>query len=116
MKVDAEVAFEILVFALFKEVKQKKREKRTKVSVHSDNESEPETEASTTMPSIISRPSTAKRSGVSSKFSGLLDDMSINDAETDVTSVAARPAASRDIVMSEVGKFDALSGDRYNHY
>jgi hypothetical protein len=39
-EVDAEVAYEILVFALFKEVKSKKREKKQKTVDDDDSDSE----------------------------------------------------------------------------
>ena len=64
---DAEVALEILVFALFKEVKNKKQQKRQKTSEDSDADSDDETAAESK--SIVSR-STASRPSVHSSRTG----------------------------------------------
>jgi DNA replication licensing factor MCM3 len=45
-KIDAEMAYEILVFALFKEVKRAKREKRTKLDANPDEENSSEDDIS----------------------------------------------------------------------
>jgi DNA replication licensing factor MCM3 len=66
-QVDAEVAFEILVFALFKEVKAKKREKRQKTVNDDDDDSDEDSDSHTLADgkSFVSR-TTASRPSVAS--------------------------------------------------
>lgn len=65
--VDAEVAFEILVFALFKEVKKTKREKRQKTVDDSDDSAEDDDESVTDSKSYVSRSTTSRPSVHSSR-------------------------------------------------
>jgi hypothetical protein len=116
------MAFEILVFALFKEVKQKKREKRVKTARNSDDESDDETVV-TTARSLLSRPSTGARESdhtgaTSSRMSQLLDNMALDDNSSVATSrqamqshAAEEPSSSRDVAVVA-----ALTGDRFEQF
>lgn len=84
--VDTEVAFEILVYALFKELKPKKRAgKKVKTADSSSDEDEGES----IRESVVSQPSTARLSavtGASSRIESLVGHMNIDD---DTSTVAA---------------------------
>ena len=118
---DAEVAFELLVFALFKEVKAKKRVKRAKLGKESDVEeedSDDETVASAPAPSVepsvvSARTGTQKsvRSGAtSSRMSELVNEMALDEDDTTVAgrSSVTTPALGAKLVGSRLASFNQI--------
>jgi hypothetical protein len=104
------------VFALFKEVKQKKREKRPKVL--DEDSDEDETDVVTVAPSIISRSATQNTAATSSRVSQLLDDMVIDDESVATTRPSTRKSA---ITIEEEpqgpsSSFPALEGTRFDQF
>lgn len=102
---DADVAYEILIFALFKEVKKKTRTKKQKLE-HSDSEdddSDDTIQTAAANSSFIARHGTSeapsssrmsRKTEQNSTQSKVTDQLSYLDMQTDVTELEPSPAIS----------------------
>ncbi|KAJ3305034.1 MCM DNA helicase complex subunit [Kappamyces sp. JEL0829] len=132
-QVDAEVAYEILVFALFKEVKSKKREKRQK-TVGDEDSGESDDDSTVHAKSFASRTTASRqtettRSGVSSRTGagsegtsrggmsaliGAASTVSISGMDVDSQNTGGPSQSSQTAVPASSAGLTPMSSDRFD--
>ncbi|KAI8905577.1 MCM2/3/5 family-domain-containing protein [Gorgonomyces haynaldii] len=102
-EMDAHVAFEILVYALFKEVKQKKKSKKAKTGNESESESDAETEVTHT-----TVPQTTVTGATSSRMSALVDAMEVDSSAPSQSSSTNMEAFQRKLFQIKQNVKEAI--------
>ncbi|KAJ2997087.1 MCM DNA helicase complex subunit [Globomyces sp. JEL0801] len=116
-KTDAEIAYEILVFALFKEVKTKKREKKQKVGVDDSDESDDDAETiekrRLSHRTSRSNPSSAQLNELASEMDTSLAPNAMDDSSSMIQASSQAPSHAFQLDASQQSDIPSMTPERY---